>query len=326
MINTEFRAPPDTPEVYYKRIIHAPRELVFRTVIDPLKIPDWWGPSRLKTQVINMIVMRGGSWRFLQRDQEGKEFGFHGVYHDVVIPERLVYTSEFEGTPGNVALYTDTFEEHEGKTIINTRVTFQSVEDRDQKLKWGMEDGINAMTNRLNELLEKQLMHERRSVMMLENMNDSGCITITRVFDAPREQIWERWTDPNDYMCWWGPKDFTSPTANLDVREGGKFLVSMRAPDGKEYWDTGIYEEVIEKNRLVYRDSFADEHGNIVPASYYGMGSDEPLDMEIEVTLEEDGGKTRMTLEHCGLLKGDMLDNARLGWMQSLDKLEDCLS
>jgi uncharacterized protein YndB with AHSA1/START domain len=326
MINTEFRAPPDTPEVYYKRIIHAPRELVFRTVIDPLKIPDWWGPSRLKTQVINMIVMRGGSWRFLQGDQEGKEFGFHGVYNDVVIPERLVYTSEFEGTPGNVALYTDTFEEHEGKTIINTRVTFQSVEDRDQKLKWGMEDGINAMTNRLNELLEKQLMHERRSVMMLENMNDSGCITITRVFDAPREQVWERWTDPNDYMCWWGPKDFTSPTANLDVREGGKFLVSMRAPDGKEYWDTGIYEEVIEKNRLVYRDSFADEHGNIVPASYYGMGSDEPLDMEIEVTLEEDGGKTRMTLEHCGLLKGDMLDNARLGWMQSLDKLEDCLS
>lgn len=325
MINTEFRAPPNTPQVFIRRTIHAPREIVFRTVIDPLQIPDWWGPDRFTTQVINMIVMRGGTWRFLQRDKDGKEYGFHGVYHDVVIPERLVYTSEYEGMPGHVTLYTDTFEEQEGKTIINTMVTFSSVEDRDQMVKWEMEEGSNAMTHRLNQLLERQLTNQRRVLVMSENGDNPGCITITRIFDAPREHVWELWTDPSQYRCWWGPKDFTSPSANLDVRQGGKFLVSMRAPDGKEYWDTGTYEEIIEKNRLVYRDTFADEQGNIVPASYYGMGSDEPLDMEVEVTLEEDGGKTRMTLEHCGLPEGDMLDNARQGWLQSFDKLEKCL-
>lgn len=325
MINTEFRAPPHSLEVLIKKMFNAPRELVFRTVIDPLQIPNWWGHSRFTTQVINMIVMRGGTWHFIQRGKDGKEYGYHGVYHDVVIPERLVYTSEYDGMPGQVTLETDAFEEQDGKTIINSTVIFPSVEDRDQKLQWGMEEGANAMTTRLNELLERQLMYERRDYMMTKNGDNSGCITITRVFDAPRERVWERWTDPHEYMCWWGPRDFTSPGAELDVREGGKFLVGMRAPDGKQYWDTGTYEEIIEKKRLVYRDTFADEHGNIVPASYYGMGPDEPLDMEVEVNLDEEGGKTRLTLEHCGLPEGDMLDNARQGWMQSLDKLEECL-
>jgi uncharacterized protein YndB with AHSA1/START domain len=127
MINTEFRAPPASPQVFIKKTIHAPREIVFRTVIDPLQIPDWWGPSRMKTQVINMIVMRGGMWHFTQRDKDGKEYGFHGVYHDVIIPERLVYTSEYDGTPGQVTLETDTFEEQEGKTIIKSTLIFPSL-------------------------------------------------------------------------------------------------------------------------------------------------------------------------------------------------------
>lgn len=325
MINTEFRAPPGIPEVFIRKTIHAPREIVFKTVTDPLQINDWWGPSRFSTQVINMMVMPGGQWRFLQRDKQGREYGFHGVYHEVVIPERLVYTSEYEDMPGHVTLNIDTFEQQGGKTIINTRVVFPSVDDRDQMVQWGMEEGTNAMTERLNKLLENRLMQERRVAIMAHQGGHEGCITITRMFDAPRDSVWERWIDPNEYMCWWGPKDFTAPHADLDVREGGKFLVSMRAPDGKEYWDTGTYEEVIEKNRLVYRDSFADEHGNIVPASYYGMGPDKPLDMEVEVTLEDVEGKTRLTLEHCGIPEGDMLDNARQGWNQSLDKLADCL-
>ena len=325
MIDTEFRAPPDIPEVFIKKTIHAPREIVFKTVTDPLQIPDWWGPSRFTTQVINMMVMPGGKWRFLQRDKQGREYGFHGVYHEVVIPERLVYTSEYEAMPGHVTLNIDTFEQQGGKTIINTRVIFPSVEDRDQMLQWEMEEGTNAMTTRLNELLQHQLMQERSETVMAQQNEYNGCITITRLFDASRDSVWERWIDPNEYMCWWGPKDFTSPYARLDVREGGNFLVSMKAPDGKEYWDTGTYEEIIEKHRLVYRDSFADEHGNIVPASYYGMGSDQPLNMEIEVTLEDVEGKTRLTLEHCGIPEGDMLENARQGWIQSLDKLADCL-
>jgi uncharacterized protein YndB with AHSA1/START domain len=224
-----------------------------------------------------------------------------------------------------VTLYTEELREEDGMTIITTRILFPSVEDRDQMLQWGMEEGISAMTSRLNELLAPTMMPEIMATGMEKHQGVDGCITITRIFDAPRRKVWQEWTEPIQYKCWWGPKDFTSPYANLEVRPGGKFLVSMQAPDGKLYWDTGKYEEIVENQRLVYTDTFADENGNVVPASYYGMGPDKPLDMEVEVTLEDVGGKTRMVLEHCGLPKGDMLDNARQGWNQSLDKLASCL-
>jgi uncharacterized protein YndB with AHSA1/START domain len=321
----QINAPPSSPEVVITQTIYAPREVVYKTVTDPLQIPKWWGPARFQTRVINMVVMPGGTWRFLQRDEQGKEYGFHGVYHDVRIPERLVYTSEYEGVPDHVTLYTEEFREQDGKTIIITKIMFPSVEGRDQMLQWGMEEGTAAMTNRLNELLAPMSMPGRMEATMEKQEGTDGCITITRIFDAPREKIWAQWTEPMQYKCWWGPKDFTSPYANLEVRRGGKFLVSMQAPDGKQFWDTGKYEEVIENQRLVYTDTFADEKGNVVPASYYGMGSDKPLDMEVEVTLEDIGGKTRMILEQCGLPEGDLLDNARQGWNQSLDKLAGCL-
>jgi uncharacterized protein YndB with AHSA1/START domain len=156
MANTVITAAPGTQVVIATRTINAPRELVFKTVSDPLLVPRWWGPRRLTTRVHKMVLMPGGSWRFLQWDSEGKEYGFHGVYHDVIIPERLVYTMEYEGMPGHVTLNIDQFDEKDGITIMNSTTIFQSVEDRDQMLQWGMEEGTTETTNRLNELLANE--------------------------------------------------------------------------------------------------------------------------------------------------------------------------
>lgn len=326
MAKPDIKAPPGKQEVIVTSIYNAPRELVFRTVTDPILVPQWWGPRSTITKVIKMSVTPGGIWRYLQHDQEGKEFGFHGVYHDVVTPERLVYTTEYEGLPGHVALHIDKYTERDGKTICTALTIFQSLEDRDQMLQWGMEDGTIETTTRLNELLAKVREQPRKAEPMTHHEgNGRSVVTITRIFNAPREKVWQRWTDPDEYMCWWGPKDFTAPYAKFDLRKGGKFLSCMRGPDGKEYWDTGIYKEIIEPNRIVYTDSFADEHGNVVPASYYGMGSDIPMEMEVEVTLEDIGGKTRLILEHCGLPDGAMLEQTKEGWNQSFDKLAECL-
>jgi uncharacterized protein YndB with AHSA1/START domain len=154
---------------------------------------------------------------------------------------------------------------------------------------------------------------------------DGHCLTITRTFDAPREQVWRRWTDETQFLCWWGPKDFSTPYAKFDLRPGGRYLTCMKGPDGKEYWDTGTYEEIKQQNRIVYTDYFADEKGNIVAPSYYGMEGDEPVEMAVQVNLEDIGGKTRLTLEHCGLPGGDMIEQAKEGWNQSFDKLAECL-
>jgi uncharacterized protein YndB with AHSA1/START domain len=328
MSNTRIDASPGKQIVIVTRTINAPRELVFKTVTDPLLVPEWWGPRTLITTVYKMIVMPGGSYRYLQRDRQGKEYGFHGIYHDVVIPERLVYTMEYEGMPGHVSLNIDTFEDAGGQTLMTSSTIFESVADRDQMMQWGMEEGTTEITNRLNELLATTAKKKREDNLMThhQHVGDGKHIKIVREFDAPIDKVWERFTDPEKYKCWWGPKDFTAPYAKFDLRPGGKYLSSMRDPEGREFWSTGTYKEIVEPNRIVVTDSFADEYGNIVPASYYGMKTDMPMEMELEVNFEEVGDKTRVTLEHCGIPEGDDLDNAKLGWEQSLDKLEECLS
>jgi uncharacterized protein YndB with AHSA1/START domain len=145
-------------------------------------------------------------------------------------------------------------------------------------------------------------------------------LVITRVFDAPRDLVWKAWTDAEQVKRWWGPKDFTAPTCTLDLRVGGRYLFCMRGPDGKDYWSTGVYREIVAPARLVYTDSFADAQGNVVPASYYGM-DDLPLEMVVTVTLEERDGRTTMTLRHAGMPAGNMSDMAGAGWNESFDKM-----
>ncbi len=149
-------------------------------------------------------------------------------------------------------------------------------------------------------------------------------LVITRIFDAPREMVWKAWTDPEHMKRWWGPKVFTAPACKIDLRVGGKYLFCMRSPDGRDFWSTGSYREISEPSRLVYTDCFADEKGNVVPASYYGMPGDWPLEKLVTVTLEElAGNKTKMTLRHAGIPMGKMREMAVAGWSQSFDKLAD---
>jgi uncharacterized protein YndB with AHSA1/START domain len=150
-------------------------------------------------------------------------------------------------------------------------------------------------------------------------------IVITRIFDAPRELVWKAWTEPEHFKRWWGPKNFTAPVCKVDPRVGGVYLYCMRSPEGQDYWNTGVYKEIIPMERLVYTDSFADEKGNVVPATHYGMSADFPLELLVTVTFEEQGGKTKMTLRHVGIPAGEMSDLTAAGWNESFDKLSESL-
>lgn len=147
-------------------------------------------------------------------------------------------------------------------------------------------------------------------------------LVITREFDAPREKVWQAWTDPEHIKRWWGPKDFTAPSAKVDLRVGGKNLLCMRSPDGKDYWSTGVYREIVPNEKIVTTDSFADAEGNVVPASEYGMQGDWPGELLVTITLEEiSGGRTKMTVRHEGLPEGEMKEMTNSGWNESFDKL-----
>jgi uncharacterized protein YndB with AHSA1/START domain len=137
------------------RIIDAPRERVFEAFSDPNLIPQWWGPARLTTTVDKMDPRPGGTWRFLQRDTDGNEYAFHGVYHEFS-PTRIVQTFEFEGMPGHVQFDIAMLEDLGGRTKLTEKSITESVEDGDAMLKAGMVDGWSETIDRLARLVEKK--------------------------------------------------------------------------------------------------------------------------------------------------------------------------
>lgn len=154
MAKTKIVAEPGAYDFVIERVFDAPPERVFQAHVDPKAIPRWWGPGWLTTTVDHMNPQKGGMWRFIQKDADGNEYAFNGVYHEVASPERIIQTWEFEGLPGKVLLETLTLEAlPEGKTLLRTQSVFQSVADRDGMLAAGAIEGGEDMWNRLDELL-----------------------------------------------------------------------------------------------------------------------------------------------------------------------------
>jgi uncharacterized protein YndB with AHSA1/START domain len=144
---------PGKQELFISRLINAPRDRVFRAHIDAEQIPKWWGPARYATIVDKMDVRPGGVWRYLNRDSDGNEYAFNGVYVEIVEPERITWTFEFEGAPGHISLETITFEESDGRTLLKVHSVYQSVEARDAVLGAGMLDGLAETWDRLEALV-----------------------------------------------------------------------------------------------------------------------------------------------------------------------------
>ncbi len=138
--------------------VEAPRELVFRAHTDPELYKEWLGPRGMTTRFIMMEPRSGGIYRFVQKDADGKEYAFHGVYHEVLAPERIIGTFEYEGLPepGHVLLETTRFEAlPRNRTRIVVQDVFQSVVDRDGMVQTGMEKGLSESYERLDEVLDK---------------------------------------------------------------------------------------------------------------------------------------------------------------------------
>lgn len=138
-------------------------------------------------------------------------------------------------------------------------------------------------------------------------------VKVTRVFDAPRAQVFAAWTKAEHLMRWFGPKGFTVPSCEADPRPGGVFRLVMRSPDGKDYRVHGSYREVVAPERLVIACTADDDKGIT------------RLEEVINVTFTERAGKT--TLRVHATASGStaeavaMLDGMPKGWAQTVDRL-----
>ena len=155
---TTITAEPGKQELFITREFDAPRELVFRAHTDPDLFVQWLGPKQHTMKLETFEPRSGGNWRYIFSDNDGNEYGFHGVFHELT-PERMIQTFEYEGLPeaGHVALETLKLEALPGnRTRLIIQSIFQSVEDRDGQIQSGMEGGINEGYERLDTLLANQ--------------------------------------------------------------------------------------------------------------------------------------------------------------------------
>jgi uncharacterized protein YndB with AHSA1/START domain len=300
---------PTDHEVVAERLFDAPRDLLFRVFTDPALIPHWWGPARYATRVETMDVRPGGSWRYLQTSRDGQVFGFHGTYREIVPPDRLVYTFEFEGEPGHEVLITVTLEAVGEKTRLVARSRFDTAEDMRGMVEAGMESGMREGYDRLEEISRS------RAVAIASAREPGRSVVQTRLLAAPKATVFEAWTQADHLVQWWGPHGFTITIQEIDVRPGGVWRFVMHGPDGRDYDNEIRYLEVEAPERLVFL------HGDEA----------DPDAFRTEVTFVEEAGKTRVTMrqEFASQPDRDRVvteHDAVEGGSQTLDRLAEHLA
>jgi uncharacterized protein YndB with AHSA1/START domain len=154
---------------------------------------------------------------------------------------------------------------------------------------------------------------------------------VTRVFDAPRELVFQAWTEAERLKHWWGPKGCTIVSCKNDLRPGGVFHYCMRWPDGRDMWGKWVYREIVVPERLVFVVSFADADGNTVRAPF---SADWPLEVLSTVTFTKQDGKTMLTMRGVPINATEAERNTfdaghesmQKGWTGTLDQLAEYLA
>jgi uncharacterized protein YndB with AHSA1/START domain len=160
---TSISAAPGEQQLFITREFDAPREVVFQAFIDPKLFTQWMGPRNHNLQLERFEPRKGGTWRYTGMCMEGQAYTFNGIFHEVVAPERIIQTFEFEGLPesGHVVLETARFEAlSDGRTKVVMQAVYPSVTDRDGHLSAGMEWGVQESHARLDELLAAMLVEQ----------------------------------------------------------------------------------------------------------------------------------------------------------------------
>ena len=150
-------------------------------------------------------------------------------------------------------------------------------------------------------------------------------VVSTRIFDAPVEEVWKAWSDPEYVMRWWGPTGFTSPSAEMDFRVGGTSLVCMRAPaeyGGQDMYNTWTYTRIDPHERIELVSNFADKDGAHIDRAAIGMPQGVPHDVPHVIIFEAaDDTGTKMTVTEHGYTTEQARDLSKAGMEQCLEKM-----
>lgn len=144
-------------------------------------------------------------------------------------------------------------------------------------------------------------------------------IVITRLFNAPRDLVWQAWTDPAHIAQWWGPEGFTTRVDEMDLRPGGQSRYVMVGPDGTEYPVQGVFREVVPPERIVTTDEFGEGYEEITDI-------DLPQGMVMTILFEDLGNQTRLTLHILHPTAEERRKHEEMGVVAGWNSTLDCLA
>lgn len=303
--------PADEPVIAFERLLDAPREMVWEVWTEAFHVGQWWGPNGFSITDHGMNVRAGGTWDFVMHGPDGKDYDNKITYHEVVRPERLVYS---HGAPGDADQFhvTVTFANEGGKTRLTMHSRFPSIAARDHVAReFGAVEGGTQHLDRL----EGHLAGLRMASDPRGTVKAGVELHMERILDAPRDLVFAMWTDPKHFRAWWGPAGSDNGETRLDVRPGGEIFIQMRGP-GFDHPMGGAFVEIDAPRRLVFTSK----------AFPNPDGSWKLINLNT-VTFDDLGGKTRMTL-HVVVQQADEdvmvpVAGMEMGWTGSLDRLRD---
>jgi uncharacterized protein YndB with AHSA1/START domain len=288
--------------VVISRLFDAPRALVWEAWTSHAQLARWWGPMGFTTPRGEVELRPGGPFTLVMRSPDGHEYPMEGVVREVDAPSRLVWSALVHAEIRVETVVT--FEEQGGRTRLTVRQTVP----RDPNMARGQKPGWSQSLERLATALV-----ESNTAGASSSPTADREIATSRVFDAPRDLVWQAWTDPKHLARWYGPNGFTVTTHEMDLRPGGVWRLTLHGPDGTDYPNLTRWVEVVPPERLIY------EHGS--------AERDEDR-FDVTVTFEDEGaGKTRVSMRMVCATKEarDRFVNvfgALQGQRQNLDRLE----
>ena len=292
------------------RTFDAPRALVFKAWTDPSHVQQWWGPRGFTNPRCDWDARPGGAIHVDMRAPDGTVYPMPGTFHEVVAPERIVFSSSAVDGALEV-LTTVTFTDEGAKTRMTLEAIVVKASQEAADALAGMREGWTQTLDRLSDDLAQTFL-------------------IARTFDAPRDLVWKAWTETERLMQWFGPKGSKMFHAKNDRRPGGIFHYGLRMPNGDEIWGKWVYREVTPPERLVLVSSFSDAEGNV---TRHPMAPAWPLQTLSTTTLTEVDGKTTVTIEWRPLGATEKERNAFAGakasmtggWTGTFEQLADYL-
>lgn len=291
------------------RIVEAPRALVFDAFTDPAHLARWWGPDGFSLTTEHFDMRPGGEWRFMMHGPDGRDYPNHVIFEEIEKPSLIAHRHVGDG--GKVFFSSRiTLEDLGGRTRITLRALFANAADREFVIRdHKADEGGRQTLGRLAAMIEEDFF------------------TFTRTLDAPRDLVWQMWTDAQHLAKWWGPKGFEWIEGKLDLRPGGMFHYGMKMPDGKIMWGRFVFHEIVPPERLTFANSFSDAQGGVTRAPFFDNW---PLEVFNILTLVEENGKTLMTLRGAPVNANEgererfrsMKPSMNQGWSGSIEQLE----